>query len=87
VERYNLTIVENVGKTHLPLIKCRCGAEILLLPDLNAMNKAIEAHACVHVRTERNPYRAAAEAIRVRDHLIGQMLGKASSMNNEALSF
>ncbi len=35
-------------KEHLPLITCVCGAEILLIPDLNAMNLAIEAHAAQH---------------------------------------
>ena len=35
-------------KEHLPLITCDCGAEILLVPDLDAMNLAIEAHVAQH---------------------------------------
>ena len=31
-------------KEHLPLITCDCGAQILLVPDLRAMNLAIKAH-------------------------------------------
>ena len=32
----------------LPIIRCICGFEILLLPDLNAMGQAIEEHALRH---------------------------------------
>jgi hypothetical protein len=35
-------------KEHLPLITCVCGAEILLVPDLDAMNLAIKAHVSQH---------------------------------------
>jgi hypothetical protein len=44
-------------KGHLPLIKCECGAEILLLPDLQAMNRAIKTHASKHSKKERPPNR------------------------------
>jgi hypothetical protein len=33
-----------VGSSSLPVIHCRCGAEILVLPDAKAMGKAIDAH-------------------------------------------
>jgi hypothetical protein len=29
-------------KTHMPFIKCGCGFEILVVPDLKAMNRAIK---------------------------------------------
>jgi hypothetical protein len=35
-------------KGRLPLIKCECGTEILLLPDLKAMDRAIDAHVAEH---------------------------------------
>jgi hypothetical protein len=41
----------------LPTIKCDCGEEILLLPDLQAMNNAIKNHAFEHfkeVRIDKN---------------------------------
>ena len=44
-------------KEHLSLIKCECGAEILLLPDLQAMNRAIEAHVTEHRKNIRNAER------------------------------
>jgi len=41
-------------KQHLPLINCECGAELLLLSDLQAMNSAIQAHATEHQKKERS---------------------------------
>jgi hypothetical protein len=83
----SLTATIETEKSRLPLIKCKCGAEILLLPDLKAMDKAIQAHAKSHSRTEQNPYKAAAAAIRVQDDLVGQVLRKAGAFNREVLSF
>lgn len=40
-------------KERLPTIKCECGAEILLVPDLPAMNRAIKAHAAEHGKKKR----------------------------------
>jgi hypothetical protein len=41
-------------KERLPIINCECGAEILLLPDLQAMNRAIKTHMAEHRKNERN---------------------------------
>lgn len=41
-------------KERLPTIKCECGAEILVLPDLQAMNRAIKAHAAEHRKRKRS---------------------------------
>jgi hypothetical protein len=35
-------------KKRLPLIRCECGAEILLVPDLRAMNRAVKTHVTEH---------------------------------------
>ena len=40
-------------KGTLPIIRCTCGASILLLPDLKAMNKAIENHLAQHKELSR----------------------------------
>jgi hypothetical protein len=40
-------------KERLPIINCECGAEILLVPDLQAMNRAIKTHVVEHRKTER----------------------------------
>ncbi len=35
----------------MPTLKCMCGAEILSVPDLKAMNRAIEEHIAEHRKT------------------------------------
>ena len=39
-------------KERLPIINCDCGAEILVVPDLQAMNRAIKAHVAEHRKKE-----------------------------------
>ena len=61
-ETVNITEGKNTDadmhlKKRLPLIKCECGSEILLLPDLLAMNRAIKNHASEHAKKERNTER------------------------------
>ena len=41
----------------LPLVRCDCGAEILVVPDLQAMNRAIKAHVNEHRKKARNAKR------------------------------
>jgi hypothetical protein len=61
-----------------PEIKCCCGAVILLVPNVKIMSKAIESHAAKHKQKIKDPKEAEAEAERVRDDLIAQILEKAS---------
>jgi hypothetical protein len=42
------------SKERLPNINCDCGAEILLLPDLQAMNRAIKTHVNEHQKKAKN---------------------------------
>jgi hypothetical protein len=35
-------------KKSLPIVKCICGSEILVLPNLKAMNRAIKNHVTEH---------------------------------------
>jgi hypothetical protein len=50
----NTTLADKRLKKRLPLISCECGAEILLVPDLQAMNRAIKTHVTEHRKKERN---------------------------------
>ena len=50
----NSTDENNDLNERLPTIKCECGAKILVLPDLQAMNRAIKAHVAEHKNKERN---------------------------------
>jgi hypothetical protein len=38
-------------KKGMPIIKCRCGFEILVVPDLKAMNRAIKNHVAKHKKS------------------------------------
>jgi len=38
-------------KTRMPIIKCVCGFEILIVHDLKAMNRAIKNHAAKHKKS------------------------------------
>jgi hypothetical protein len=40
-------------KQRLPLIKCECGTEILVLPNLRAMNRAINTHFAKHKQRDK----------------------------------
>jgi hypothetical protein len=45
---------DNSLKLRLPLIRCKCGAEILLLPDLGAMRRVRRTHVFEHAKSERS---------------------------------
>jgi len=64
-------------RERLPIIKCECGTEILLLPDLKAMDRAIYAHVTEHRKKGNNPHRAATSC-RVSQLLALLTLRKAS---------
>ena len=70
-----------------PIIKCDCGLEIPLLPDLKAMSKAIEAHVETHRKIEKDCSKTEAEnegiadleAERILNFLTTQVLTKTKS--------
>ncbi|MCW4019447.1 MAG: hypothetical protein NWF00_12355 [Candidatus Bathyarchaeota archaeon] len=58
----------------LPLIKCECGAEILVVPDVKVMSECIEMHLMWHKQKIYDPAQARLEAERIREGLIEQIL-------------
>lgn len=64
-------------KARLPVIRCSCGAEILLVPNVKKMGETIENHADSHKQKVKDPEEAEAEAERVRNDLIVKILEKA----------
>jgi hypothetical protein len=62
-------------KHNLPILKCECGYEILLLPDLKTLGKAIEEHAMEH---NKKYGLTQEEADSLQDNLIAQALSMAS---------
>jgi hypothetical protein len=61
-----------VHKRRMPIIKCACGFEILVVPDLKAMNRAIANHVTKHKK---------AGSKRLTDFLTKQVLIAASKIN------
>jgi hypothetical protein len=67
-------VIKNAG----PLIQCECGFEILLIPDLKKLAKAIEDHAAEHAKKEKNPAKAELEKERIIDDLTAHALNRAA---------
>ncbi len=64
----------------MPVIKCRCGAKILLLPNAKLMGEAIEAHVKEHktkLKGHKNPEK---EADLIGDDLIMQVISKVCAV-------
>jgi hypothetical protein len=64
-------------------IKCECGAEISLLPDVGAMGEAIEVHVALHLEGVKGPACTTVEAERLRDALIIQVLRISGESQDE----
>lgn len=64
-------------------IRCECGDELLLLPDLKEMRKAIEDHVELHLQSLKAPSCTPAEAERLKDALITQIITIASQPDDE----
>jgi hypothetical protein len=44
-----------VHKNRMPIVRCVCGSEILVVPDLKAMNRAIKNHVAEHKKAIGGP--------------------------------
>ena len=65
-------------KAGLATIECSCRTVIMLVPNVKIMSAAIEAHVEEHIKRIKDRKEADAEAERVRDNLLTQILEKAS---------
>jgi hypothetical protein len=64
----------------LPTVKCKCGKEILLVPDAKVIGEAIEAHVERHKCKVKDPAKAEEEAEHIREYLTLRVLEKAGSL-------
>jgi hypothetical protein len=64
------------NKKGLPTIRCVCGTRILVVPDLNAMNRAIKNHVAEHKQAD---YGLVFDSL--EEFLTEQILMVASKMN------
>ena len=69
-------------KEHLPIIKCECGTEILLLPDLQAMNRAIKTHVAEHRKKGGDAKRNAITSSKISQLLSQLLLRKIIKQND-----
>ena len=76
--------IRRLARSHrsIDTIRCECGTEIIILPDVRAMSEAIDAHVIVHIQKLKASERTTAEAERIRDNLIAQVFSKASQSEN-----
>jgi len=67
-------------RAKLPIIRCKCGAEFLLLPDLAEMSLVVQRHAQTHKETVENPVEAERVYTEIEEFLTVQILRKASQI-------
>jgi hypothetical protein len=67
-----------VSRKGMPTIRCVCGTELLVVPDLNAMNRAVENHIAKHKKMIKNGGKGQMAPSMLRLFLIRQILTAAS---------
>jgi hypothetical protein len=67
----DIDVADNYLKERLPIINCKCGTEILVVPDLQAMNRAIKNHAAQHRRKKSNTRKN-----EITSHKVSEMLSQ-----------
>jgi hypothetical protein len=70
-----------VHKNRMPIVRCLCGSEILVVPDSKAMNRAIRNHLAEH---EQENYGLVSGSL--EEFLTEQVLIAAGKMNLPNLS-
>lgn len=71
---------EYSGKNTFPIIKCECGLEIALLPDLKEMSLVVHNHAQAHKEAIADPKEAELTYKLIEKSLIAQILRIASRL-------
>jgi len=66
----NKKLTRSHGK--IDTIRCECGKEIMVVPDVRAMDEAIEIHVAMHIEKMKPLAEEDAEANRLREALIAQ---------------
>jgi hypothetical protein len=64
-----------VHKKRMPIVRCTCGSEILVVPDLKAMNIAIDNHVTAKHKASLE------DSERLTDFLAEQVLIVATKLN------
>jgi hypothetical protein len=70
-------------KSNIGTIKCECGFEILVIPDLEEMARAIDSHSQKHQNLEENLSTGLSTYERIQELLIKRLLEKAASASDK----
>ncbi len=65
------------SRQNLPTVNCKCGAAILVIPNVELMDKAIETHVKEHKEKVKGHREAEKEAECIRLDLIAKVFEKA----------
>jgi hypothetical protein len=69
-------------KKGLPIISCECGYEILVVPDLKAMNRAFKTHIAEHRKNERIARKKITAPSKISEMLSQLTIIQLSKQNN-----
>jgi hypothetical protein len=61
------------SQREIDAIRCQCGKEIKVIPDVRSMGEAIEIHVAMHIEKMKPLEKEDEEADRLRDALIVQL--------------
>jgi CheY-like chemotaxis protein len=75
-----ISLEELCHSASLPTIKCPCGEQILVIPDLCAMNRAIENHATKYRRKRLSDRKDTDEHVNIKELLTKQLLKVTSEI-------
>jgi hypothetical protein len=76
-------ISKSFGKRKMPIIKCSCGTEILVVPDIKAMDRAISRHVAEHNVKAGNSTEKKLVNKKKADYLIRKLLKAVTTVNVE----
>ncbi len=63
------------------IIKCKCHAKILVIPDLKAMSKALKTHMMYHRKIEKDKEKTNSKVTKlIEDDLIAEVFKKATGL-------
>jgi hypothetical protein len=74
-------ISKSFGKRKMPIIKCSCGTEILVVPDIKAMDRAISRHVAEHNEKAGNSTEKKLDNKKKADYLIRKLLKAVATIN------
>ena len=66
------------SKKKLPIIRCECGAEIILIDQVEVLGRALDIHVEEHRAKVSDPVEAETVAKNIEEYLVKQTLIKAS---------